>query len=529
MTEAVQNETKDKDKAKDEAIDEIAEVSAPRQSSPNPSTPSRATYAIVALLVVVAWTLYHRTANSIGLPIDDGYISLHSAQVLHWGADPNFRNVAPLAGVTNAPYVLLLYLLLFFLPPITALHAATLLGILCYTLGLIALGRAFRLPWPAILTLTALGSTAGFATYQLLNGVETGTAMGATVWIFALAKANTIRSRRAAAILCGTAPFLRPELVVLSAPVLLAMTWQEYIEQDCGQKKLAQTTRSCLPLLILAAIAAAPWLLWYGISTGTVIPQSIAAKRLFYAEACATPAYRWMITRIGIRAVLTGIGFLALSLIFLLRSTMGKFALAFIPVFVFAYYKQLPAGFLFSRGRYAYILLPIFLLGLITGLADRSRWIQRAAYVLLGLSCLQTAKQFPETWAQFVHDRDTFYQSLTTVADWTNHHLPPNATVLIHDAGYISYATKFQLIDFVGLKTPSAIEVNRKLTYASCGAGRAQAISEIARESKSEYLIVGDEWDRGLGITSGLRDQHWGVKEIAPAGGYHVFQLTPPD
>ena len=486
---------------------------------------SRSIYWVVAIAVVVLWTVYDRTQGTTGFPLDDGYISLHSAQVMHWGKDPNFPNVAPLAGITNAPYVLLLYVLLFFLAPLTALHVASWLGVLCYSLGLVALGRAFRLPWIVTLGLAALGLAVGRTSYQLLNGVETGFAMSVVAWIFALVKANTIWSRRIAALLCGLAPFLRPELVALSALVLVSIGWK-FVDEE---KQFLLAWRPCLPLLLLAALAAAPWLIWYGVSTGTMIPQSVEAKRVFYAEGCASAAYRWAITLIGLRVFLTGLGLLTLSLVFLVRNIFGRFVLIFVPLFFFAYFHSLPGGIIFCQSRYAYILMPVFLLGLGCGLGDRSWWVRRAAYVLLGLCSIQATFQLPETWTQFRHDRDFLTHSLDSVAGWSNSNLPPNATVLIHDAGYISYATKFRLVDFVGLKTPGAIDVNRRLTYATCGGERGQAVSEIAHLSKPNYLIVADDWDRGLGVTTGLRALRWNIEEVGPRGYYHVFRITPAE
>lgn len=84
------------------------------------------------------------------------------------------------------------------------------------------------------------------------------------------------------------------------------------------------------------------------------------------------------------------------------------------------------------------------------------------------------------------------------------------------------------MIDFVGLKTPSSIDYNRVLTYGSCGIERAVAVSEIARHTMPQYLIMVDDWDRGFRITPGLRELGWDVQEITPPANYHVFRLTPP-
>lgn len=507
------------------SIEKIAEAgqNIPPRSSRS-STGSAHAYWIAALAVVLLCILYHRVPGSEGFPLDDGYISLHSAQVLHWGKDPNFPTTAPLAGITNAPYVLILYLLLFALPPLVAMETASWLGILCYSLGLVALSRAFRLPWWATTAVVGVGLVVGKVPYHLLNGVETGLAMGLTVWIFALTKNNTVWSRRGAAVLCGLVPFLRPELIVVSGLVLAVIFLQDYLEL----RRFALAARRLMPLLLLAALSALPWMLWYGLSTGTLITQSIEAKRLFYSQGCYPSDYRWALTLVSIRFFQITVGYLILSFLFLLRHNLGRFLLIFVPVFFFAYYERFPGALSHNWGRYLHVLIPLLMLGLISGLGDRSRWLRGTAYGLLVLSCLQTAVSFSDHWSVFLHDRDTFTQQLKSVANWSNDHLPSNSTVLIHDAGYISYATKFKLVDLVGLKTPSSIEYHREFTNASCGEGRAFAFSEIARHAQPQYLIAVDDWDTGFRISAGLREQGWGVDEIAPPERYHVYRLTPP-
>jgi hypothetical protein len=484
---------------------------------------SKLEYLIAALAVVALCILYQRMPGSLGHPLDDSYISLHSAQVLHWGNDPNFPNTPPLVGITNAPYVLLLWPLLLELPPLIALEAASWLGILCYALGLVALGRAIRLPPWATLALAALGLTIAKVPYQLLNGVETGMAMAVTVWILALAETNTAWSRRCAAVLCGVAPFLRPELIAVTGLVMLALFLQDYKRRG----SVLQALRDSAPLWGLTLAAALPWLIWYGVSTGSMIPQTIAAKRFFFADGCAPGAYRWGVLQASVRLFVAVLGVFITSVFFLARSTLGRCVALFLPLFFFAYYEQLPSALLHNQGRYTYILVPILLFGLASGLGDRWLWARRAAYALLLFSCLQTAERFSFHWNQFLEHRDHATQSLSSVAVWSNANLPANATLLIHDAGYISYATKFHLVDFVGLKTPSSIEANRRYTYGHCGAGPALAVSEIARKAMPDYLIVTDDWDSAFRVTPGLRSLGWGLDEINHSGDYRVFRLTP--
>jgi hypothetical protein len=481
-------------------------------------------YWIVALAIVVLGLLYHRMPGSLGYPLDDGYISLHSAQVLHWGQDPNFPNTPSLVGITNSPFVLMLWALLFGMSPLPALQLASWLGVLCYALGLVSLGRAFRLPLPAVLALSGLGLTVAKVPYQLLNGVETGMAMGVVLWILALATANTAWSRRVAAALCGFAPFLRPELIALCVLVLLAI-----LVRDWGHDRINRdVVFSNMALWGIAVLSAIPWLIWYGSTTGSIIPQTIEAKRLFFADGCAPSAYRWTVLVSSSRLFAAVLGVMPFSLVFLSRSVLGRFTAFFIPLFFLVYYERLPGALFHNQGRYTYLLVPLLLFGLASGMGDKRRWSRIAAYGLLIVACLQTEQRFPFHWHQFLEHRDRATQSQTLVAQWSVDHLPASATLLIHDAGYLSYATRFHLVDFVGLKTPSSVDFNRRFTYGRCGAGPALAVSEIARQTKADFLIMIDEWDSVFHVTPGLRMFGWKVEEINRSGDYHVFRLTPP-
>lgn len=484
----------------------------------------RLPYGIVFSIVVLAAVLYYRAPGSQGFPLDDGYISLHSAQVLHWATDPNFPGVPALTGITNAPYVLLIWALLFFLPPLAALHVACWAGVCCYATGLIALCRAFRLPVAATVGVTALGVTAGLVIYHLLNGVETGFAVGITAWIFALATWNTASSRKLAALLCGLAPFLRPELIGLSALVLLCMACEGVSEKN----NLSQVFRRAFPLLMLTVIAAAPWAIWYWLNTGVPIPQSIEAKRVFFADGCAPPLFRWNMMTGAFATFIGAIGLLSLAFVYLVRSTLGKCALTFLFIFLVAYYERLPGALFHNWGRYNYVLIPVFLLGMVAGLGDSSRWVRRSAYVLLAVSCAQSAINFGGHWARFTSDRNQYNVALSSVAQWSVEHLPADSVLLIHDAGYMSYASHFRMVDFVGLKTPSSIEFNRRYTYGTCGMGRPQAISAIASAARPDYLVVVNDWDRIFHVTASLNAFGWGLQPVFDNRSYRVYRLSPP-
>ena len=101
----------------------------------------RTLYAAVTFLVLLAALLHRILLGSPVFPVDDAYITLHNAQVLHWGHDPNFAGTPALAGATSAVHLALVALLMFALSPPVALWAALWMATLAYALGLVQLAR----------------------------------------------------------------------------------------------------------------------------------------------------------------------------------------------------------------------------------------------------------------------------------------------------------------------------------------------------------------------------------------------------
>ena len=115
------------------------------------------------------------------------------------------------------------------------------------------------------------------------------------------------------------------------------------------------------------------------------------------------------------------------------------------------------------------------------------------------------------------------------VASFCNEHLPPGSRILIHDAGYLSYATKFPLTDMVGLKTPSSVEFHKDLTYPSNGKDRVVAISKIAASSHANYMIVIGSWEIMFHISDGLRSKGWSVEPVRVPNGLNPLRLSATD
>ncbi len=125
--------------------------------------------------------------------------------------------------------------------------------------------------------------------------------------------------------------------------------------------------------------------------------------------------------------------------------------------------------------------------------------------------------------------RATMTRELETTAGWCRENLPAHSRLLVHDAGFISYATEFPLTDLVGLKSPASIRDHRELTWPSAGRRRAEALHRIARRNHVGYLIATQEWNQFYGIDKGLRKLGWKLETLAlPSEHYRVYRLTSP-
>ena len=144
-------------------------------------------------------------------------------EVLGVGADPIQGGgvASALNGATSIVHLALIALLLLALPPPFALYGAMWLGVLAYALGLVRLCQVGRVPPLAAPLVVLAGLLIGQGPYQLTNGLETGLAMAAVVWALALALEDTARRSRLLAGLCGTLPFVRPELGLLGLLLLV--------------------------------------------------------------------------------------------------------------------------------------------------------------------------------------------------------------------------------------------------------------------------------------------------------------------
>ncbi len=482
-------------------------------------------YVAAAFLVFLGWVAYTRTFPLFPVfPMDDAYIVIHNAQVLLSGSDPNYPGSSALAGTTSEVHLALVSGLMRFLHPRVALLAALWLAALAYALGLVRLARVNGASRVAAVAIAALGLIAGQAPHHLMNGLETGLMLAAVTWALALLSRPQGQPGWLLPALCGTLPFIRPDLLPLALLFLalyLGRRWR-------GRQSLPEFCRRAGLDLGIAFLFALPWALWCWSSDGSIFPSTVNAKRFYFAQAGWPVGLKAKLVAKGLFHFLQDFGLLPVFAVFLATTWLGRIGIVYGAILLLAYFVQFPGALLTYEGRYLFPLLPFVLLGATYALRLTRPVLRTGAGALLALALGLSLVGLPGFWTR--HKANCYFaqHDLPGVAGWCNAHLPPGSILLIHDAGYIAYGTHFQAVDMVGLKTPSSIPVHQKRTYPTNGRDRYLAVSEIALRGRTQYLITQDRWNASYCTVSGLEALGWTVRLINADYAYKIFALQPP-
>ncbi|MBC2666300.1 hypothetical protein H7F51_12295 [Novosphingobium flavum] len=466
-----------------------------------PLLPSQNPWRIVLYALCIGAFL---TGWKGAFPLDDSYIVLHSARSLLAGNHDTAYDTSPLTGATSSIHLALVAALGTIMPLPLASLAIAAVSALVYALGLDQMVREAGAQGWKVPALVLLGLTAGGTPINLFNGLETGLAMATTAWLFALC------DDRRLPVLAGMAPFVRPELGLLSAILLLRAAWLH------GAPIRTAT---------ISLLAALPWMTWVWIETGSLVPTTAAAKIAFYAEF-GEPLEE----RIGavLKALLkSGLLPLYAGIAGISRVRGGWCGALFIGAILTIATVTLPSSVSWNYQRYLGPTVPITVLWLsgFSGLRTGT-----LAYALLGLYAAFNIGPAVKTL------RSAEANNLANIAtlDAALRNLPPGSPILIHDAGIASWThPEARLIDVVGLKTPSSIDFHRKFTHHPCEIG--PALDRIARSSHARFAVV-SEVEFWSCTRTALEGQGWRfVPMPQPMRGYYRLYrieqppaLTPP-
>lgn len=454
-------------------------------------------------------------------PMDDAYIVAHAVEALHRGVEWRYPGGGVLDGITSPVHVFLIYLVSFVFPVAASQMLIAGAAVALYFLGLYRLALICGCSWFFAAALAIVGLLVGHTFYQLFNGLETGLAMAVITWSLVLFY-RPVPERLWFFCLLGVMPFVRPELVALGA-ILFLRALLSLRGQEDGNSVL-------LRMLFWGAVGGLPWvalLFWF---TGSPIPNTVSAKLYFFAEGCAPFLAKLHYVGGALSAIATFGGLLLAGSVLLLFHRLRFVVLAFIILFLLSYTLRFPGALYHNWYRYIHLFAPFVVFGWAIWLSSRNRRVRWAGVLALAVAVGLSLPAFQRVLWGYGEGIRITRDELGGVADWVAEHIPSSSVVLVHDAGFISSRGGQSLVDVVGLKTASSVDVHRQTTWMMC-ARYAGAISHIAERSKAEYFVVLNDWDRSFGLTESLRVTGWRLARVDSARGetmYKVYQITPP-
>lgn len=462
--------------------------------------------------LLFAWTL---TTPELGrYPLDDAYIVDHAVAGIAAGHETRFMGSTPWLGVTSPVFTELLALLAL-LVTIPVGHAVlSIISAVSFVAGLYVYGRQKSLHPLFLYIFIATVVFSGSIFFQLLNGIETALAMSGVIWSFFVLEYAS--ESLFGYILIGALYFIRPELGVLSA----IFTIQIFYKKSPGwHKKIAVISTTALVLSLAQ----------YQLS-GQLLPNTVNAKVFFFAEGCRSAAFKSDFMFKAIHQFLGSLELVSFGFVLLLLARSRLAIAVFMCVFAFAYYLWFPGALYHNHFRYLSIFVPLCWIGWIAGLTSSSQSVRFLSFVLAIVASLATLPDMVHTIQAYREETATLFQDNYSMAEWVSRHVPPKAIILIHDAGLISTIGTQPLIDLVGLKSPSASVINKRILYKECRRDPA-ALNDIALQGGASYLIVDRDWDRIFKLTSALQTDGWRVQRVDVERGksfYEVFHITPP-
>ena len=471
-----------------------------------------------ASLLACVWVVW---LGHPDFPLDDAYIVQHSVNGLLSGHETRFIGASPLRGITSPVDILLIALLALAVPAAWSQVVIAALGAVLYVVGVFRLALAYGATavWSGILAI--LSVIAGFSLFHLFNGLETGLAMAGLTWTLVWFR-NPVPDKSWHHALLSALPFIRPELGLLSLAYLGRSLWD--LRNADGR------SAQFLKIIGWLSLGAGPFILFAYLTGSTLIPSTISTKAYFFAQGCFPTTEKLLMAFVASIKFAITLNFAAIGFLVLLFSRIRYIGVSFLIIFFVADTEILPGAFFHNSYRYLYLLMPFALAGWATFISFPEAYARRTGQFLLLVAVGMAAIHLQGTWARYSDAIEFSRTELAGVSKWIVSHLPADDVILIHDAGYISLHGKQRLVDLVGLKTSSSVDIHKRYTWSTCSRD-PRAIDTIAHRSGARYFVVLAYWDRNFKLTEALRAAGWSVTRVDTKRGdtkYKVYQITPP-
>jgi len=364
-----------------------------------------------------------------------------------------------------------------------------------------------------------LCSWSGLTMFHVYNGLETGLALAAICWSI-----TWMAQGRWYTVLLTIPwlPWIRPELSALSVAYLAV------IGLHTRKERFSPLHAKAFSFFILSATLSTMVLLVSGAD-----PLATAdAKRNWFAEDCLPHEIKLAWTRDGLRGFSSAVLPIIFGIPLLTQKKEGWAGLFFVSTLIIAIYHKLPGGLSHYDHRYVYLATPFMFYGILITSAHHLSWIRRIGTALIVISALAAASTaIPHSVRRAADAKNFTVNHLAPAAFAAINSAQKNESIAIHDAGYIGYASRSsneRLVDIVGLKNNDAVSTHRRLTHASCGRLRPDAVADIILEKKPTYIMVLRQWDAIFHITraSSVHDGQFGFEPIwIDPNGYDVYRI----
>jgi arabinofuranosyltransferase len=472
-------------------------VSVARESRADPVAARDAALAALILLVALGAGLSvflareRMLAGTLGFPLDDSWIHLHFARNLAEGAGFSYNPEVPVAGSTAPLWTLMLAGVLTLGGPgvMSAKVTGTALaaGVSLLTWRLAAAWTGNR--WLALLAGVSVAGS-GPLLWGALSGMEVTLA---ALLVTSALLAHTWGRPWTTSALLGLAALARPESILLLPLLWLAGS---------------PTARRAAMLAIPAALLLAPWAAFNLWTTGSLLPATASAKveggLLALVSGTREPLRQALVARPlafaweWVRWLWSVNVFLPVLVLPGLAVTWARGGRAlFLPATALLLHPIAMAllaayrGPGFQEGRYSIHLLPLAFtvaaMALIppggrtgaAGLGHAVRGGLALGLVVAGaIALLPAASRYG--WA--VQNIEAMQVHL---GHWARDHTPPGARLAVNDVGAIAYVSRREIVDMMGLVTPTIIPYRRQ---------GEPGVLRYLQSACPDYLIVFPEW-----------------------------------
>jgi hypothetical protein len=438
---------------------------------PQPERPTSSNIVSVLLLAgAILWCIYW-FVHAWHYWEDDAYIHLEFARSVAAGRGFSF-NGHVVAGDTAPLWVLLLAAMHALIPDwMIAGKALTVLGAIVGLTGIYAFARRLAeqlVPtatvFPAAMVLLTVANP--YSCYWLFSGMEPIAAAGLACFavLAATRERPSTRSFLAACLLAGIAPLLRPEMILLTALLVLPLLahWR---------RLRASPTRLAAGLILLAG----PLLLWsiYSLHAfGHVLPNTNAAKRAAPGDSVVFRLAS--IYSVGFPVIICGllaaIACLGLRPSSVRRAIRNAVATTFARVsensrslpfagWIFILWPSIAAIFYIANHTYVqtrYILVTApGLTIVILALALRNFPLSGRALYLAALVWAVAVSVL--TVRPFLRNKAINCQTSSDLALFIRDRIPPDAPVATYSIGEIAFVSEHPIVDTGGITRPGAI------------------------------------------------------------------------